>query len=223
MGQKVHPIGFRLGVSRDWDSRWYASKREFVGLLYEDMKVRKYITDRLPQAGIARIEIERAADRARVNLHTSRPGIVIGRKGADVDALKTELSAMTGKQVFVNIQEIKRPECVAQLVAENVGQQLSRRIAFRRAMKRAVESAMAGGCKGIKIACAGRLGGADMSRREWYRDGRVPLQTLNVNLDYGQVHAKTMSGVIGVKVWIYADEDVASRPALRRPRRGGRG
>lgn len=222
MGQKVHPIGFRLGVSREWDSRWYAGKREYVDLLHEDIKLRQYIKKRLPQAGIARIEIERAADRARVNLHTSRPGIVIGRKGADVDALKAELSAMTGKQVFVNIHEIKRPECVAQLVAENVGQQLSKRIAFRRAMKRAVEGAIAAGAKGIKIACSGRLGGAEMSRREWYRDGRVPLQTLDANIDYGQVHAWTVSGVIGVKVWIYTDRDIASLPALRTDRRGRR-
>lgn len=205
MGQKVHPVGFRLGITKTWESNWFA-RRGYGDLLHEDIHIRNYIKDKLFHAGIARIEIERAAKRVKINIHTARPGIIIGRKGAEVDKLKAELEAMTKKQVFVNIIEIRRAELDAQLVAENVALQLERRIAFRRAMKKAVTSAMRLGAKGIRITCSGRLGGAEMARTEWYREGRVPLHTLRADIDYGAAVARTTYGAIGVKVWIFKGE-----------------
>lgn len=205
MGQKVHPVGFRLGVTKVWESNWFA-KRAYGELLHEDIRIRKYIKGKLYHAGISRIEIERAAKRVKINIHTARPGIIIGRKGAEVDKLKAEIEAMTEKQAFVNIIEIRRAELDAQLVAENVALQLERRIAFRRAMKKAVTSSMRLGAKGIRITCAGRLGGAEMARIEWYREGRVPLHTLRADIDYGAARAQTTYGAIGVKVWIFKGE-----------------
>lgn len=205
MGQKVHPIGFRLGFIRDWDSRWFA-KKEYGNLLQEDIRIRRYIKDKLTYAGVSRIEIERASDRVRVTLHSARPGIIIGRRGAEVDRLKEELEEMTGRELFIDIQEVKDPGLNAQLIAEGIAQQLERRVSFRRAMKRAVTLAMDLGAKGIRIACGGRLGGAEMSRSEWYREGRVPLHTLRGDIDYGTWEAKTTYGVIGIKVWIFKGE-----------------
>ena len=205
MGQKVHPIGFRLGVIKTWDSRWYA-KKNYAALLHEDLKIRKIVKDRLTHAGVAKIEIERAGQKAKINIHTARPGIIIGKKGAEVDKLKKDLESMTGKQMYINIQEIRRPELEAQLVAENIALQLERRIAFRRAMKKSVTSALRLGAQGIKITCAGRLAGAEIARTEWYREGRVPLHTLRADIQYGFAEAKTTMGQIGVKVWIYKGE-----------------
>ncbi|MFC1591517.1 30S ribosomal protein S3 [Thermodesulfobacteriota bacterium] len=202
MGQKVHPIGFRLGVIKTWKSRWYAGK-DFGSLLHEDIKIKKFVKDRLFQAGVSNIEIERAANKLRVNIAAARPGIIIGKKGSEIEKLKSEIQKLTEREVFINITEVPRPEVDAQLVAENVCQQLLKRVAFRRAMKRTVSSAMKFGAKGIKISCAGRLGGAEMARREWYREGRVPLQTLRADIDYGFSEAKTTYGIIGVKVWIF--------------------
>ena len=202
MGQKVHPIGFRLGVIKTWDSRWF-SQKNYAALLHEDIKIRKIVKERLMHAGVAKVEIERAGQKAKINIHTARPGIIIGKKGAEVDKLKKDLEAMTGKQMYINIQEIRRPELDAQLVAENIALQLERRIAFRRAMKKAVTSALRLGAQGIKITCAGRLAGAEIARTEWYREGRVPLHTLRADINYGFFEAKTTMGQIGVKVWIY--------------------
>jgi small subunit ribosomal protein S3 len=217
VGQKVHPIGFRLGVTKTWESNWFA-KRGYAELLHEDIRIRKFIKDKLFHAGISRIEIERAAKRVKINIHTARPGIIIGRKGAEVDKLKAELEGMTQKQVFVNIIEIRRAELDAQLVAENVALQLERRIAFRRAMKKAVTSAMRLGAKGIRITCAGRLGGAEMARTEWYREGRVPLHTIRADIDYGAAVGNTTYGTIGIKVWIFKGEIMpvpTSRPVAQ--------
>jgi small subunit ribosomal protein S3 len=205
MGQKVHPIGFRLGIIKTWDSRWYA-KKNYAALLHEDIKIRNIVKERLTHAGVSKIEIERAGQKAKINIHTARPGIIIGKKGAEVDKLKKDLEAMTGKQMFINIQEIRRPELEAQLVAENIALQLERRIAFRRAMKKSVTSALRLGAQGIKINCAGRLAGAEIARTEWYREGRVPLHTLRADIQYGFAEAKTTMGQIGVKVWIYKGE-----------------
>ena len=208
MGQKVHPISFRLGLIKSWDSRWYAEK-DYPQLLIEDIRIRDYLKKKLYHAGVSKIEIERAASKAKkakVTIHTARPGIIIGKKGAEVENLKKELQKMTGKEIFINIQEVKRAEIYAQLVAENVALQLVRRVGFRRAMKKAVTSALKLGAKGIRIACAGRLGGAEMARREWYREGRVPLHTLRADIDYGLAEAKTTYGIIGVKVWIFKGE-----------------
>ena len=205
MGQKVHPIGFRLGVIKTWDSRWYA-KKNYASLLHEDIKIRNIVKERLTHAGVSKIEIERAGQKAKINIHTARPGIIIGKKGAEVDKLKKDLEAMTGKQMFINIQEIRRPELEAQLVAENIALQLERRIAFRRAMKKSVTSALRLGAQGIKITCAGRLAGSEIARTEWYREGRVPLHTLRADIQYGFAEAKTTMGQIGVKVWIYKGE-----------------
>ena len=205
MGQKVHPIGFRLGFIRDWDSLWFA-ERGYGNLLQEDIRIRKYIKDKLIYAGVARIKIERASDRVRITLHSARPGIIIGRRGAEVDRLKEKLEEMTGRQVFIDIQEVKNPGLDAQLVAEGIAQQLVRRVSFRRAMKKTVRMAMDLGAKGIRIACSGRLGGAEMSRSEWYREGRVPLHTLRGDIDYGTSEAKTTYGIIGIKVWIFKGE-----------------
>ncbi len=202
MGQKVHPIGFRLGVIKTWDSRWF-SQKNYAALLHEDIKIRKIVKERLMHAGVSKIEIERAGQKAKINIHTARPGIIIGKKGAEVDKLKKDLETMTGKQMYINIQEIRRPELDAQLVAENIALQLERRIAFRRAMKKSVTSALRLGAQGIKIMCAGRLAGGEIARTEWYREGRVPLHTLRADIQYGFFEAKTTMGQIGVKVWIY--------------------
>lgn len=205
MGQKVHPIGFRLGINRTWISRWYAEKG-FGKLLQEDLAIRKYLKKKLQQAGISKIEIERATKKTRINIFTSRPGIVIGRKGTEIDKLKKELLKLTDKEVFINIIEVKRPEIDAQLVAENVALQLIRRVAFRRAIKRSVSTALKMGALGIKISCAGRLGGAEIARREWYREGKVPLHTLRAYIDYGFAEALTTYGLIGIKVWINKEQ-----------------
>jgi small subunit ribosomal protein S3 len=210
MGQKVHPIGFRLGIIKTWDSRWF-SQKNYAALLHEDIKIRKIVKERLMHAGVAKVEIERAGQKAKINIHTARPGIIIGKKGAEVDKLKKDLEAMTGKQMYINIQEIRRPELDAQLVAENIALQLERRIAFRRAMKKAVTSALRLGAQGIKITCAGRLAGAEIARTEWYREGRVPLHTLRADIQYGFFEAKTTMGQIGVKVWIYRG-DILQQP-----------
>jgi small subunit ribosomal protein S3 len=205
LGQKVHPTGFRLGVVRTWGSRWY-SEGDYSKLLHEDIKLRDYLKKRLYHAGISKIELERAANKAKLNIFAARPGIIIGKKGAEVEALKKELAKLTDKEVFLNIQEVRKPEVDAQLVAENVALQLERRVAFRRAMKKSVSMALKFGAQGIKITCSGRLGGAEMSRTEWYREGRVPLHTLRADIDYGFAEAKTTYGIIGVKVLIFKGE-----------------
>ena len=202
MGQKTHPVGFRLGSTRTWSSRWFATK-SYAALLHEDVKIRRFIKDQLYHAGIARIDIERSVNRARITIATARPGIIIGRKGSEVERLKNELQMRTGKEIYLNIEEVVHPELDAQLVAENVALQLERRIAFRRAMKKSVTSALKFGAKGIRITCSGRLGGAEMSRTEWYREGKVPLHTLRADIDYGFAEARTTYGAIGVKVLIY--------------------
>jgi small subunit ribosomal protein S3 len=205
LGQKVHPIGLRLGIIRSWDSKWFA-KKEYANLVYEDAEIRKFLKEKLYHAGISRIEIARAADRARIRIHTARPGIVIGKKGAEIEALKRQLEQIVKRDVMIDIQEVRKPEMDATLVAENIALQLTRRVAFRRAMKKAVSSSLKFGAKGVRVACAGRLGGAEMARREWYREGRVPLHTLRADIDYGTAVAKTTYGVIGVKVWIFKGE-----------------
>jgi small subunit ribosomal protein S3 len=211
MGQKVNPIGLRVGINRTWDSRWYAG-RDFANLLHEDLKLKKYLTERLGQAGVSRIVIERPAKKARVTIHTARPGVVIGKKGADIEKLRSELSKMTGSEVSLNIVEIRKPEIDAKLIADNIAQQLERRVAFRRAMKRAVQSAMRLGALGIRINCAGRLGGTEIARMEWYREGRVPLHTLRAEIDFGEGTAKTTYGTCGVKVWVFKGEVMAHDP-----------
>lgn len=205
MGQKVHPIGFRLGYTKSWGSKWYA-EREYQTLLHEDIKVRKLVKQKLFHAGVSRIEIERSAQTAKVNIYTARPGIIIGRKGAEVEKLKKDLEVLTGKQVYINIMEVKKPEIEAQLVAENIALQLEKRIAFRRAMKKSVAAAQRFGAQGIKIRCSGRLAGSEIARSEWYKEGRVPLHTLRADIDYGFTEAKTTYGQIGIKVWIYKGE-----------------
>lgn len=203
MGQKVHPYGFRLGINKPWKSNWYA-KKDFAELLQEDISVREYIKKTLSHAGVANVEIERSANRIRVNIHTSRPGIIIGKKGLEVDRLKEELQGfIKGNQVNLNIKEIRRAELDATLIAQNIGLQLIKRISFRRAMKKSVVSALRFGAQGIKIRCSGRLGGAEIARSEWYREGRVPLHTLRADIDYGTAEAKTTYGIIGIKVWVY--------------------
>lgn len=206
MGQKVNPKGLRIGIIKDWDGKWFANKKDFSSLLVEDVKVRKFIKDKLFQAGVSRIQIERAANRIKVTIHTAKPGIVIGRGGTEIEALRKQLEALTGKQVNVNIVEIKTPELDAQLVSENVASQLEKRIAFRRAMKQVVSRSMRMGAQGIKIACAGRLAGAEIARTEWYSEGKVPLHTLRADIDYGFAEANTTYGKIGVKVWLYKGE-----------------
>jgi len=205
LGQKVNPIGFRLGVIKTWDSKWYATA-DYAKLLHEDIKLREYLKKRLYHAGISKIELERAANKAKVNIFAARPGIIIGKKGSEVEALKKELAKLTDKEIFLNIQEVRKPEIDAQLVAESVALQLERRVAFRRAMKKSVSQALKFGAQGIKINCSGRLGGAEMSRTEWYREGRVPLHTLRADIDYGFAEAKTTYGIIGVKVLIFKGE-----------------
>jgi small subunit ribosomal protein S3 len=207
MGQKVHPTGFRLAVTRDWDSRWYASKQDFPGFIKEDYEIRKFLTSKLRYASVPRIFIERASGRIRVKIFTARPGVVIGRKGAELDKLKDGLNKVVKKEIMLDIQEVKRPDLSAQLVAENVALQLERRIAFRRAMKRAVQTTMAMGAEGIRIQCGGRLGGADIARTERQHQGKVPLQTLRANINYGFSEASTVYGIIGVKCWICLPEE----------------
>lgn len=205
MGQKVHPKGFRLGVLEGWESRWFA-ERDYALLLHDDIKIRDFIKKRLHHAGIAKVEIERAANKAKINIYTARPGIVIGKKGAEIEKLKSELGKKTDKEVYLNIHEVRRPDLDAQLVAENVALQLERRVAFRRAMKESVARAIRMGAQGVKIRCSGRLAGAEIARTEWYREGRVPLHTLRADISYGLAEAKTTYGIIGVKVWIFRGE-----------------
>ena len=212
MGQKVNPVGLRLGINRTWDSRWYANKREYGHLLHEDIRIRRFLQKRLVQAGISRVVIERPAKKARVTIYTARPGLVIGKKGADIEKLRQSLSMMTGNDVHLNIVEIRKPEIDAKLVAENICNQLERRIAFRRAMKRAVQSAMRLGALGIRINCGGRLGGAEIARTEWYHEGRVPLHTLRADIDYGEATAFTTYGTCGVKVWVFKGEIMERDP-----------
>jgi small subunit ribosomal protein S3 len=216
VGQKVSPIGFRIGIIRDWDARWFASKN-YKELLHEDLAIRDYVKKKLESASLSRIEIERAANNLRINIHTAKPGMVIGRGGAGVEDLRKQLEAMTEKKVHLNIIEIKKPEMDAFLVAESVASQLERRIAFRRAMKQAVFRTMRNGAKGIKIACSGRLGGSEMARNESYHEGTVPLQTLRADIDYGLTEARTTYGRIGVKVWIYKGEILPSKPSKEKP------
>ena len=212
MGQKVNPVGLRVGINRTWDSRWYAGKREYGHLLHEDIRIRRFLQKRLVQAGISRVVIERPAKKARVTIYTARPGLVIGKKGADIEKLRQSLLMMTGNDVHLNIVEIRKPEIDAKLVAENICNQLERRIAFRRAMKRAVQSAMRLGALGIRINCGGRLGGAEIARTEWYREGRVPLHTLRADIDYGEATAFTTYGTCGVKVWVFKGEIMERDP-----------
>ena len=216
MGQKVHPIGFRLRYIKDWNSKWFAKNKDYASLFHEDLRLRKYIKEKLYHAGVGRVEIERAAKQVRVNIYTARPGIIIGKKGAEIDKLKNDLQVMIGKNIYLNIREIRKAEMDAQLISENVALQLERRVAFRRAMKRSVSSAIRFGAKGIKIHCGGRLGGAEMARREWYREGRVPLHTLRADIDYGFAEALTTYGLIGVKVWVFKEEifEPGKRPVV---------
>ncbi len=211
MGQKVNPIGLRLGINRTWDSRWFARK-DYGALLHDDLKLRKFLSGRLTQAAVAKILIERAARRTRITLHSARPGVVIGKKGADIDKLRADLSKITNSEVSLNIVEIRKPEIDAKLIADGIAQQLERRVAFRRAMKRAVQSAMRFGAQGIRINCGGRLGGAEIARMEWYREGRVPLHTLRADIDFGTSTAKTTYGTCGVKVWVFKGEILAHDP-----------
>jgi len=210
VGQKVHPRGFRLGIIEDWESRWFAG-REYADLLHEDMKIRRFLKTRLYHAGVSKIEIERAANKAKINIHTARPGIVIGKKGAEIEKLKQELARLTARECYLNIQEVRRPDLEAQLVAENVALQLERRVAFRRAMKEAVARAMRMGAQGVRIQSSGRLGGSEIARTEWYREGRVPLHTLRADVNYGFAEARCSYGIIGVRVWIFRGE-VLARP-----------
>ena len=230
MGHKVHPTGIRLGIAKDWNSKWFANKREFAEYLGADLKVRELLKKKLAQAGISKILIERPAKTARVTIHTARPGVVIGKKGADIDKLRKRVADITSSDVVINIVEIRKPELDAQLVAESIAQQLERRIMFRRAMKRSVQNAMRLGALGIKVNVGGRLNGAEIARSEWYREGRVPLHTLRADIDYGFAEARTQYGIIGVKVWIYKGEifdlhasqqEAKAEAAEERPQRRG--
>ncbi len=211
MGQKVNPVGLRLGINRTWDSRWFADGN-YAELLHEDIRIRDFLRKKLAAAGVSKIVIERPAKKARVTIHTARPGVVIGRKGQDIEKLRREIADMTDAEVHLNIVEVRKPEVDAQLVAENVAQQMERRVSIRRAMKRAVQSAMRMGAEGIRINCGGRLGGAEIARMQWYREGRVPLHTLRANIDYGEARALTTYGICGVKIWIYKGEIMAHDP-----------
>ena len=220
MGQKVHPIGFRLGIIRSWDSKWYEEKN-FAKWLHEDIRLKKEIKKKLQHAGIAGVDVERAANKAKINIYTARPGIVIGKRGAGIEGIKKDLQALTDNEVFLNVVEVRKAETDAQLVAENIATQLERRIAFRRAMKKSLQTALKFGAKGIRVACAGRLGGSEMARYEWYREGRVPLHTLRADIDYGFAEAKTTYGKIGVKVWIMRGEVLPASSPARPPRTPG--
>jgi small subunit ribosomal protein S3 len=211
MGQKTHPAGFRIAVNKDWLSKWYSGSKDFNELLVEDQSIRRILKKKLEAAAVPRVQIERAANRCRITIHTARPGVVIGRKGTEIDRIKEDLSRLTGKEIYVDIQEVKQPEINAQLVAENVALQLERRISFRRAMKKAVQTAMDFGAEGIKIRCSGRLGGAELARTESYHEGRVPLHTLRAKIDYGFAQAKTLYGTLGVKCWICRGEQTADK------------
>ena len=221
MGQKVHPTGIRLGIVKDWTSKWYADSKQYANLLNNDLEVRDYLKKRLSQASVSRIQIDRPANNAHITVHTARPGLVIGKKGEDIDALRSEVSNMMGIPVHMSIEEIRKPELDAQLVGESIAQQLERRVMFRRAMKRAVQNAMRLGAEGIKVHISGRLNGAEIARSEWYREGRVPLHTLRADIDYGFAEANTTYGIIGVKVWVFKGEvygdreevEVESKPA----------
>ena len=212
MGQKVNPNGLRLGINKTWDSRWYASKKDYAKLLHEDLKIREFIMEKLAAAGISRVVIERPAQKARVTIYSARPGVVIGKKGQDIDGLKNQLQKITGSEVSLNIVEVRKPELDATLVADGIAQQLEKRVSFRRAMKRAVQSALRLGAQGIRITCGGRLGGAEIARVEWYREGRVPLHTLRADVDYGTATAHTSYGCCGIKVWIFKGEIMAHDP-----------
>ena len=218
MGQKVNPIGLRLGINRTWDSRWYSGKGDYGKLLHEDMEIREKLSTALKQAAVSKIVIERPHKKCRVTIQSARPGVVIGKKGADIEVLRKNLAKLAGAEVSLNIVEIRKPEIDATLVAENIAQQLERRVAFRRAMKRAVQSAMRLGAEGIRINCAGRLGGAEIARMEWYREGRVPLHTLRANIDYGTALGRTAYGIIGVKVWIFKGEIMEHDPMAQENR-----
>ena len=226
MGHKVNPIGLRLGINRTWDSRWYADKGEYGELLHEDFRIREYILKELKQAAVSKVVIERPHKKCRVTVHAGRPGVIIGKKGADIDKLKADVGKLVRGEVHLNIAEVRKPELDATLVAENIAQQLERRVAFRRAMKRAVQSAMRLGAEGIRITCSGRLGGAEIARTEWYREGRVPLHTLRADIDYGQATAFTTYGTCGVKVWVFKGEVLSRDPlaaeAERRETRASR-
>ncbi len=212
MGQKVNAIGLRLGINRTWDSRWFAGNAEYGQLLHEDLKIRDYIENELKQAAISKVVIERPHKKCRVTIHTARPGLIIGKKGADIEKLRRKISQMTEAETHLNIVEVRKPEIDAQLVAQSIAQQLERRVAFRRAMKRAVQSALRLGAEGIRINCAGRLGGAEIARTEWYREGRVPLHTLRADIDYGTAEAETAYGICGVKVWVFKGEILEHDP-----------
>ncbi len=219
MGQKVHPFGFRLGYNKTWHSRWYA-KKDFGATLLEDIQLRRDLKKKLYHAGVSNVEIERAANKLKINILSARPGIIIGRKGTEIDRLKAQIKQRTGKDVYINILEVTRPELDAQLVSEHIAVQLEKRIAFRKAMRKSVESALRFGAKGIKIRCAGRLNGAEIARAEWYLEGQLPLHTLRADIDYGMAESKTTFGQIGVKVWIYRGEKIPGQPAAaKRPPR----
>ena len=220
MGQKTHPKLFRVGVIDSWDSKWFA-RHDYAKLLHEDFKIRRFLKSRLYHAGISRIEIESAANKAKINIHTARPGIVIGKKGAEIEKLKKEMSRLTERETYLNIIEVRRPDLDAQLVGENVALQLERRVAFRRAMKESVSRAMRMGAQGIKIQCAGRLGGGEIARTEWYREGRVPLHTLRADISYGFAESKTTYGVIGVKAWIFRGEVLTEEEQQQKAAMGG--
>ncbi len=232
MGQKVNPVGFRLGINRTWDSRWFAGGKSYGSLLHEDIKIRDVLNEKLKQAGISRIVIERPHKKCRVTIYTARPGVVIGKKGADIDKLRGDVGKLTDSEVFLNIVEIRKPEIDARLIAENIAQQLERRVMFRRAMKRSVQSAMRLGAQGIRINLSGRLNGAEIARMEWYREGRVPLHTLRADIDYGVATAHTAYGTIGIKIWVFKGEILEHDPMAQdrrmqeaqegnRPRQGG--
>lgn len=212
MGHKVNPIGLRLGINRTWDSRWFADRKQYGSLLHEDIAIRNFLESKLKQAGISKIVIERPHKKCRVTIHTARPGVVIGKKGADIEKLRRELTRFTASEIHLNIVEVRKPEIDARLIAENIAQQLERRVAFRRAMKRAVQSAVRLGAEGIRINSGGRLGGAEIARTEWYREGRVPLHTLRADVDYGLATAHTAYGTIGIKVWVFKGEILAHDP-----------
>ena len=210
MGQKVNPIGFRVAVRRDWRSRWFSGKKTFGALLVEDQEIRELVKRRLENAGIAQVIVERYANRVRVNIYTARPGIVIGRKGQDLERIRSEIAKQTGKEIYIEIHEVKDPDANAQLVAENIAMQMSRRVSFRRAMKRAMKIAMDLGVEGIKVKASGRLGGAELARTEWYKEGKIPLHTLRANIDYGFAEAATTAGRIGIKVWVCRKAEAAT-------------
>ncbi len=218
MGQKVSPIGLRLGVNRTWDSRWYAEGESYGNLVHEDLNIRDFVNKELPQAGISKVVIERPAKKCRVTIYSARPGVIIGKKGADIEKLRAKIAARTSADVTLNIVEVRKPEIDAKLIAENIAQQLERRVAFRRAMKRAVQSAMRLGALGIRINCAGRLGGAEIARTEWYREGRVPLHTLRADIDYGTAEANTAYGICGMKVWVFKGEIMEHDPMAHEKR-----